>query len=102
MNLFTFWIMIALELTYCSGAIASVLGLEIEAYEGNLILEWSIAIALCGICALLSQIYCRVKKIDVSKIKAQMQTGIAVSFGIVSALIVAAYIVLEPWGGYFL
>ncbi len=102
MKTFTFFIMTALELAYCSGTIGSILALEIETYRGNHILEWSIAIALCGICALLSFLYCRIKKISVSQIKAYMQNGIIVCFGIVSALIAAAYIVLEPWGGYFL
>lgn len=105
MKSFTFWIMIVLELVYCGAATNSILILEIEAYKGNHILEWGIAwgivILLCFVCTLITWILCRVKKIEASEIKAYMQTGIAVSFGIVSALAVVIYIALEPWGGYF-
>ncbi len=102
MKRFTFWLLLVLELAYCSGTLGSIFSLEIDAYEGSHILEWSIAIAFCGICALLTWIYCRKKQIDASEVKAYMQTGIVVSFGIVSALAVVVYITQEPWGGYFL
>lgn len=102
MKSFTFWIMIILELAYCGGAIGSILALEIEAYKGSHILECGIAIALCSMCGLLSWIYCRIKKIDNSKFKSHMRTGIVVSFGIVSALMVLTYIAIERWGGFFL
>lgn len=101
MKLFTFWILIVLELVYCSRAIASILMLKFNMSDGSLILEWGIAIALCGICALLTWLYCRRKKLDASKIKDHMKTGIVVGFGIVSALMVVTYIILSPWGGYF-
>lgn len=102
MKKLTFLLLILMELAYCSGSIASLLALEIRAYDGNLILELFIAAVLLVICALTVRTVCRRKNVEAVETADHIRTGIALTFGSVSALIAIVYIALEPWGGYFL
>lgn len=102
MKKLTFWVVLLMELAYCSGSIASLLVLKIEAYRGNIILELAVAIVLLMICSLTVGAMCRRKKPEAAEAAGYMRTGITVSFGAVGMFLILAYIVLEPWGGYFL